>query len=296
MNYYASGKLLLFGEYLVLKGAGCLAIPLKYGQKMEVENLEENNFKWTSSFNENVWFSCVFSKELEIIETSDVVIAETLKTLLKIIKEEKPSIFRTGLGFQTEIDFPLEWGWGSSSTLISVLSQWSKTDAYLLLKNSFGGSGYDIACATATTPLIYEIESRQTIPVYLFPKITSKLLFVYSGKKQISSEEVKLFSLQKIPAHTVDKMRAIIISAAKSTQIDAFEEAMEASEKLISPILNSPPIKEKYFKDYPFAIKSLGAWGGDFFMVAFRKENEARNYFEKKGHTVIFNYNEIIKK
>ena len=296
MNYYASGKLLLFGEYLVLKGSGCLAIPLIYGQKMVVENSDEKNFKWTSMANESVWFSCVFSKQFEIISTSDMAKAEILISLFKVINTENPLLFQPGLQFNTQMDFPPEWGFGSSSTFISLLSQWSKVDPYFLLKNSFGGSGYDIACATANTPIIYDMESRQVVPVYLFPKITSKLLFIYSGKKQISRKEVKQFSLQKTSEDTVEKMRAIIVSAAKATQIDVFEEAMEESENLLSVVLNSSTIKEKYFSDYPFSIKSLGAWGGDFFMATFRKENEARNYFVEKGYSVLFNYNEIIKK
>ena len=101
---------------------------------------------------------------------------------------------------------------------------------------------------------------------------------------------------QKISENTMEKMRAIIVSATNSTQIDVFEEAMQESENLLSPILNSPKLKDKYFPDYPYSIKSLGAWGGDFFMATFRKENEARNYFAKKGYSILFNYKEIIKK
>ena len=296
MDYYASGKLLLFGEYFVLKGSGGLAIPLKFSQKMQVDNLQENFFKWTSKHNQNVWFACGFSNELEIINTSDGTKAEILIALLKIIKERKPSLFKSVLQFNTEIDFPLEWGLGSSSTFISLLSQWSEINPYLLLENSFGGSGYDVACASSNTPIIYDMESHQSVPVYLFPKITSKLLFVYSGKKQNSRKEVMQFNSLHISENQLEKMRAIIVSAAKATQIDAFEEAMEESENLLSPLLNSTTIKDKYFSDYPFCIKSLGAWGGDFFMATFRKENEARSYFAEKGYSVLFNYNEIIKR
>lgn len=296
MNYYASGKLLLFGEYLVLKGCECLAIPLNYGQKMLVKNSGENFFKWTSKVNESVWFSCNFSPNLEIIETTDSGKAGLLIKLLKFIKTQKPALFKTGSDFQTQMDFPLEWGFGSSSTLISLLAQWSETDPYLLLKNSFGGSGYDVACANATTPIIYDMESHQTVPVYLFPKIISKLLFVYSGKKQSSEEEVNQFNSLKISTEQVEKMREIIVTAVKSTQIDTFGNAMEESEKLLSTILGMPSIKEEKFPDYPFAIKSLGAWGGDFFMAVYRKETEARNYFLEKGYSVMFNYNELIKK
>jgi mevalonate kinase len=233
---------------------------------------------------------------LEIINTSDLPKAQMLTGLMEIIKETNPYLFEKGLNFQTEMNFQPEWGFGSSSTFVSLLAQWSKTDPYLLLKKSFGGSGYDIACATAKTPVVYDMENRQTFPVYLFPKVTSKILFVYSGKKKDSSEAVKQFSAQTISPEDVEKMRRIIIAAANATQIDVFEEAMEESEKLLSPILKLKPLKEIFFPDYPYAIKSLGAWGGDFFMAGFRKEVEARKYFEEKGYTILFNYNELIKK
>jgi len=296
MNFYASGKLLLFGEYLVLKGSGCLAIPLSYGQKMQVEFSETDFFEWTSSYNDDAWFSCIFSKMLEIINTSDLPKAQMLTGLMEIIKEMDPYLFEKGLNFHTEMNFQPEWGFGSSSTFISLLAQWSKTDPYLLLKKSFGGSGYDIACATAKTPVIYDMENHQTVPVYLFPKVTSKILFVYSGKKKDSNEAVKQFSAQTVSDDDIEKMKRIIIAAANATQIDVFEEAMEESEKLLSHILKLKPVKEFFFADYPYAIKSLGAWGGDFFMASFRKENEARKYFEEKGYTTLFNYNELIKK
>jgi mevalonate kinase len=296
MNFYASGKLLLFGEYLVLRGSGCLVIPLNYGQKMQVEFSETDFFEWTSSYNDNTWFSCIFSKTLEIINTSDLPKAQMLTGLMEIIKETNPYLFEKGLNFYTEMNFQPEWGFGSSSTFVSLLAQWSKTDPYLLLKKSFGGSGYDVACATAKTPLIYDMQSRQTAPVYLFPKVTSKILFVYSGKKKDSNEAVKQFSAETVSDNDIEKMKRIIIAAANATQVDVLEEVMEESEKLLSHILKLKPVKEIFFPDYPYAIKSLGAWGGDFFMATFRKEIEARKYFEERGYSTLFNYNELIKK
>jgi len=296
MNFYASGKLLLFGEYLVLKGSGCLAIPLSYGQKMQVEFSKNDFFEWTSKYDDDTWFSCIFSKTLEIINTSNLSKAQMLTGLMEIIKETNPGLFENGLNFHTEMNFQPEWGFGSSSTFVSLLAQWSKNDPYLLLKKSFGGSGYDVACATAKTPLIFDMENRQTVPVYLFPKVTSKILFVYSGKKKDSSEAVKQFNAQTVSDDDIQKMRRIIIAATNATQVDVFEEAMGESEKLLSRILKLKPVKEIFFPDYPYAIKSLGAWGGDFLMASFRREVEARKYFEEKGYSILFNYNELIKK
>jgi mevalonate kinase len=54
-TYRAAGKLMLFGEYLVLKGAKSLAFPLKYGQTLEVSP-SENMIHWESWSPEGCWF------------------------------------------------------------------------------------------------------------------------------------------------------------------------------------------------------------------------------------------------
>ena len=41
----------------------------------------------------------------------------------------------------------------TSSTLIANLAKWSNVDPYILLSETFGGSGYDIACASAKKAL-----------------------------------------------------------------------------------------------------------------------------------------------
>jgi mevalonate kinase len=295
MNFGASGKLMLFGEYLILKGSQCLASPLRFGQHLQVDSLAEKQINWISKNYDEVWFSARSSSALEVIETTDSATAEKLIEILKIIRSIKPDLFNGGLNFQTTLDFNSDWGFGSSSTLISLLSQWAKIDPYFLLQKSFGGSGYDIACATAMTPIFYDMQTRQTIPVYLFPKVTSKLLFIYTGKKQNSQKEVEDFQSVSVSESDVAKMTQIILTAAKATQIDVFENCMEESEELLSGILNISPIK-KEFEDYPYFLKSLGAWGGDFFMATYRKENEARTYFSERGYPVQFTYNEIIKR
>jgi mevalonate kinase len=295
MEYYASGKLLLFGEYLVLNGSGALAIPLKYGQKLSVEKNGTSLFNWISSVDGNTWFSASFSGDLQLVNSSDEKTANKLLLLLNVIKETKPELFLTGFNFHIDANFPLDWGLGSSSTLVSCLAQWSACDPYLLLEKTFGGSGYDLACAAATKPILYEKTLHQSVPVYLFPKVTSKLLFVYSGRKQDSESEVRKFTSMDISSEQIELMNKIVLSAIKSTQIEAFEDEIIKSEALLSEILKTPTIKEEKFSDYPYQIKSLGAWGGDFFMATYRKESEAREYFRDLGFSVQFNYKSIIK-
>jgi len=55
-----------------------------------------------------------------------------------------------------------------------------------------------------------------------------------------------------------------------------------------------PTVKEKRFADYPFAIKSLGAWGGDFIFGLSGDENTPK-YFKEKGYDTVLSYAELIK-
>ena len=54
-RFYSHGKFLLTGEYLVLKGALALALPLKLGQSMTVETVctpspHHNEFKMITNY------------------------------------------------------------------------------------------------------------------------------------------------------------------------------------------------------------------------------------------------------
>jgi len=294
MDHYASGKLMLFGEYLVLRGSECLAIPLRFGQRLRTSVNEIHVYNWTSTVNGEIVFSASFSNKLETEITTDEKKAATIQLILKAIKDEKHDLFNEGFNFHIDSEFPLEWGFGSSSTLITCLAQWSEIDAFLLLEKTLGGSGYDIACAKASSPIIYK-KGEQPVPVYLFPKVTSKLLFVYSGKKQQTGNEVKNFNSIQLNDDAIEKMTSIVYNSIKSTQIETFEDCINESEALLSSILNRKPLKEASFQNYPYSIKSLGAWGGDFFLATFRKEAEAREYFKNLGYEIQFTYSEIVK-
>jgi mevalonate kinase len=278
MDYYASGKLMLFGEYLVLRGSECVAIPLKFGQKLKTAVNEIHLYNWTSTVNDEIVFSASFSNTLETETTTDEKKAATIQLILKAIKEEKPDLFNQGFNFHIDSHFPLEWGFGSSSTLISCLAQWSEIDPFLLLRKTLGGSGYDVACATASSPIIYK-KGEQPVPVYLFPKVTSKLLFVYSGKKQPTGNEVRNFNSVNISEDQIERMTSIVYNSIKSTQIEAFENCINESEALLSSILDRKPLKESSFQNYPYSVKSLGAWGGDFFFSNFQKRIRSKRIF-----------------
>ena len=150
-EFYSNGKLLISGEYAVLDGALGFAIPSSYGQSLHVTPTTSGFLEWTSlDENDKIWFSAKFDlKDLRVVSTSDETIAKTLTSLLLEANAQNPLLPTDSDGFQieTHLTFPRSWGLGSSSTLINNIAQWGRVDAFQLLQNAFGGSGYDIACA-----------------------------------------------------------------------------------------------------------------------------------------------------
>lgn len=295
-SFSASGKLMLFGEYLVLRGSKCFAIPLVVGQNLKVNTRLEEGILWKSFEGEKCWLEFELSKELEILSSSDEEKASLVVKLLKIIQKENPNLVLNNLYFEINVDFNREFGFGTSSTFISLLSQWSGVNPYLLLENSFGGLGYDIAAATAHQAFVYSVKEKMIGEVNLPKSITNHILFVFLGEKQVSAKEILAFKDKEVSSSQIDEMNSIIQQATTSTHIEEWEKLMVKSENLLSSILKVPTVKDHRFSDYPFEIKSLGAWGGDFVMVTYRELSAAKNYFLEKGFDVFYAYDEIVRK
>ena len=291
-QFSAHGKLMLFGEYVVMRGVPALAFPTRMGQTLDVEPAE--SFSWKSYETGQLWFSMCFDADLNVLETNNESVAQKLMQILADVKTQKPDLFSNSLSFETHANFNRTWGFGSSATLISLIAQWSDVDAYVLNEKHFGGSGYDIACATASSPIWYNRETKEVRNFNLPKAISDKLLFVYSGKKQNSLQEVTRFGEVKIKEDIIHQLKELIEGVMNSDDIEQFEEHIEVHERILSEILNRQPLKESDFPDYPYAIKSLGAWGGDFFMATCRDIDEAKIYFIDSGRDTIFTFNELI--
>ena len=315
--YHSHGKFLLTGEYLVLKGALALAVPLKLGQTLSVETVCTPSLHWDAYKPNGPWFSVTLNPEnLEIIDSDDQSKAEKLRQILQAVKQLNAKAFEgNNLKFTTHLDFGPNWGLGSSSTLIANLAQWADVNPYELLKLTFGGSGYDIACATAEGPIYYQLiekESdcldcfvprndakrpseliRRIEPVYFQPSFAEHLFFVYRGQKQSSSKEVKAFLEKTNPIDLQKDIEAVSeISRAvpKCETLDEFGLLMQCHERIIARCIGQTPV-QKRFPDFEGTLKSLGAWGGDFILAATGwGENQVREYFKKYGLEVVFGY------
>lgn len=300
-QFVANGKFLLTGEYLVLHGALALALPTRLGQTMTVETSEGTWLRWDAHQPDGPWFSAKLDKEsLEVITCDDRPKAQRLADILKALMELKPNVFQQGYHFETHLDFHPDWGLGSSSTLIANLARWAGIDPYQLLQKTFGGSGYDIACATATTPIFYQRLSDQprTLRADFNPPFKEHLFFVYSGKKQNSSSEVKGFNRS---FHKNDRLKEIELVSEISqrlpsiTLLQDFQECLDLHEETMSRCLGRLPIKKQSFQDFEGSLKSLGAWGGDFLLAATAWPcQQVTDYFRSKGMDIVLKYQDIV--
>jgi mevalonate kinase len=301
-EFYSNGKLLITGEYLVLDGAKALALPTKFGQKLIVEQGTDQEIKWSSfDADGSIWLQETLSFEDVLKEKSPVQPESVKNTLIEILRQGyllNPNFINKSQGFQirTELSFPRNWGLGTSSTLINNIAQWLEVDAFVLLNNSFGGSGYDIACAQNDCPILYHLENGQPVveKVKFAPDFAENLYFVYLDKKQSSKASIVSYYNNKNEALNEDiiannKITAAVLSAKTLAE---FALALEKHEAEMSIILEMQTIKESIFPDFNGIIKSLGAWGGDF-VLAISKENPTE-YFRQKGFHTIVPYAEMI--
>lgn len=300
-TFYSNGKLLITGEYVVLDGARALALPTKFGQNLIIEESDNNLIHWKSHdhdgsiwFEETIPFSSVIEKKQNdnlnnIKNTLIEILHEAYKINSNFITESK------GYKITTELTFPKFWGLGTSSTLINNIAQWLEIDAYQLLKNSFGGSGYDLACAQNNTAIIYQlIEDRPVIETIVFhPEFTNKIYFVYLNKKQSSKEAIASYiekqgSIEK----TITIINDLTKKVSNATEAKEFAIALQKHEIEMSNVLELSTVQEALFEDFDGVIKSLGAWGGDF-VLAISKENPS-DYFKERGFNIIIPYSEMI--
>ena len=301
--YQAHGKFLLTGEYLVLKGALALALPLKLGQSLQVSlaDTDTHRLHWIASQPDRPWFSVLFDSEtLQPLSTDDPPKAEKLAGILKAVRQLKPNAFiGCDMCFRTHLDFDPNWGLGSSSTLIANLARWAEVDPYELLKLTFGGSGYDIACATAKGPIFYQlVDGKPWVePIDFHPPFADHLYFVYQGQKQSSSKEVKAFLEKTNPIDLqkdIEAVSEISKSLVRCENLDEFSMLMQCHERIIARCIGQEPV-QKRFPDFDGVLKSLGAWGGDFILAATEwTKNQVKEYFKGKGLEVVFGYDEIV--
>ena len=302
-SFYSQGKLLITAEYLVLDGALALAVPTKLGQSLNVSQTVSPVINWTSiGHDDKIWYQLRIdqkvglSGKLDFISDHTNEYSERLIQIFKGIYQLNPSHFdsKRGYDIETKLEFPLDWGLGSSSTLINNLAQWAKVNPHDLLKLTFGGSGYDIACANAKNPILYKLENGiPTVEPSLFdPNFKDYLFFVHLNKKQNSRDSIIHYRGQRIKDADIDFFSDLTYEMSDSNNLEHFMRLMDLHETRLSEILHQPKVKDLYFDDFDGSIKSLGGWGGDFILVA--SPEAPYEYFRDKGFNTILDFTEIV--
>lgn len=301
-KYYGHGKLLLTGEYAVLDGAKALGLPTKLGQKMVVKKTTSSDLIWESlDMNGKKWFESTISLfDFSAVSTSNQEISDYLQKLLKNAVRLNSEFLSQWNGFkiETQLEFPLDWGLGSSSTLTYLISEWAEVNPLLLYFKTEDGSGYDVACAFSEGPVEY-INSPDEVSyteVDFNPKFKDNLYFVHLGKKQSTSQGIKDYlKVVKNKATLVKSITKITEEIRSVNNLSDFEALLSKHEELIESHTGFVKVKEKLFPDFSGVVKSLGAWGGDFVLATSEKGVDAtKSYFSSKGYTTILSYKELI--
>lgn len=301
-KYYAHGKLLLSGEYAVMDGALAWAVPTKYGQWLEVFPDQPGMIVWQALDYEAIpWFEATLKlSDLTVVQYNEEGFATRLSEILQAARRQNPKFLKGNEGKKivTRLEFPQDWGLGSSSTLISLVAQWAEVDAFKLLADTFGGSGYDIACAKSETPILYNLLQGNPVweTVNHVPPFKDHVYFLYLGQKQNSREGIARYRKLDIDyGKLVTEVTLCTITLQAAQQIDTLQQSMEWHESLIANALQLETVKDRLFPDFDGAVKSLGAWGGDFVMVVSpQNTSEIMSYFEAKGYHTLLTWDELV--
>jgi mevalonate kinase len=295
-TFYSNGKLFLTGEYAVLDGGLAFALPTKFGQNLVVEPISGNEILWQSfDADGSLWFETVIPvDDISHPKTEADPVKNTLIQILHQAALLNPNALIHGSKASTHLTFPRTWGLGTSSTLINNIASWFKVDAFALLERSFGGSGYDIACAQNDTPIFYrKTNAKPWIrPVNFHPDFADCLYFVYLNKKQNSKSAIAAYKTRENKSSEIDKVSAIGVAVAESKTVGAFAALLEQHEDIMSRMLGHQKVKDALFADFGGTVKSLGAWGGDFVLAISAKDPTP--YFNSKGYQTVIRYNDMI--
>ena len=279
-----------------------MALPTRLGQKMTIKQTKKSDLVWYSyDHKDQEWFKAQISlMDFSAVKTTDESKAEYLQKLLKGAVRLNSEFLSKWNGFdvKTYLEFPNNWGLGSSSSLTYLVAQWADVNPLLLHFQVSEGSGYDVACAGADNPIVYQLED-DTInysEIDFEPGFTDKIYFVHLGKKVSSQDAVEYyFKNVKSRKTLVKRISDLSEQIIKCKSFKSFCEMIDEHEAIMSEALSMEAVKQKYFADFDGSVKSLGAWGGDFAMAASKNDEASVSaYFRSKGFETLIPYEQMI--
>ncbi len=295
---FSPGKLMLTSEYFAMDGALVLAVPTKLGQEFYFEEKYDGKslIFWEAYHQNKLWLKAVIDyKNWQIIETNITSSAEFILKTLKNVQSLSTIKFKNDFTYhlKTNLQFPADYGLGSSSTLMTNLAEWAEIDPFHLNSISLGGSGYDIAVAKEKSAVLFQSKPEITYERTNFnPSFKDELIFIHLNQKQDSREGINFYKSKTKSQKLVYEFSNLTRNILVCNELGNFSELMLIHEQQISKFLEIPTVRERFFADIPVFVKSLGAWGGDFVMSS--KFDGFEDYFWEKGFRTIFNWKDLI--
>ena len=295
---FSPGKLMLTSEYVAVDGALVLAIPTKLGQELfYTENEDQKSLIFWEAYHQNqLWLKATIDyKNWKILETNDSKASEFILKTLKNVQNLSEIKLKNDTSYhvKTNLQFPSDFGLGSSSTLMNNLAEWANIDPFILNEISLGGSGYDVAVAKEKSAVLYSRFPERVYETIDFqPNFKDELIFIHLNQKQDSREGISHYKSKPTSTELINDYSKLTKKIVNSQNLEEFSELMTIHEQKLSDFLETPTVKEKYFQDCPSFVKSLGAWGGDFVLAS--KFGDYQDYFKQRGFSKIFSWKDLI--
>lgn len=237
-HFFSHGKLLLTSEYVVLDGAKALAIPTKPGQDLSAEKIDDHRslIHWETYREGKLWLkTCIDYKNLFVTETNIANASAFILKIFSTLKDMGSESLEADYSYIliSNVQFPENFGLGSSSTLMNNIANWGNVDAFALNDIALGGSGYDIAVAKAGAPIIYTRNggNKTVETVNYSPGFKDQLLFVHLNKKQDSREGITMYKQMEKSQDLIHYFSELTDEILISENLENFSLIMEDHEK-----------------------------------------------------------------
>ncbi len=156
---------------------------------------------WEAFHQNKPWLKAVIDyQNWQILETNIPSSAEFILKTLKNVQQLSITKFKNNFTYhlKTNLQFPADFGLGSSSTLMNNLAEWAEIDPFYLNRISLGGSGYDIAVAKEKSAVLFQSKPEIRYEKVDFnPAFKNELIFIHLNQKQDSREGISLYKSKR---------------------------------------------------------------------------------------------------
>jgi mevalonate kinase len=292
ITHFAPGKILLSGEYAVLHGAPAIALPTKMGQHFTWIASQEKGLTWKSFDPNGLWFEARWNEEGKCLESSDKKVSNNLEILFRGAQKLNLNFNPFQGSVETKLEFPREFGLGSSSSLICLIGKWAEVSPMDLFLANWKGSGYDVAVAMEKHAIEYWYNEGKPCwnRVEVTPQASEDWFFIYSNSKQSTYQEIDRIKDKSLPSQSLNSLHEIHKTLISSKKSNLWIDALKKHEDIISAFIIKPKVQQVLFPNESselFFAKSLGAWGGDFILVHEKNLSETLQNTNHNFTTVI---------